>query len=537
MRISNSKFTPTEKALDNVILASKRRLAVNKLAFFRTAIDYLKTVFTEDVGTMATNGVQLLIAPSFVERIMEMQNAFALVDGVLVHETKHNTDLHHIRMKGFDPKIFNIGADMSINFYVKRIPKLALPEGCVEGASGEFLDRENGYEPFAVEKIIRMIEQKSDQCGMSPEELYGDSELTGRVEEFVIQVPSSAPESDKLDKADTDDSDVLGSDDDADSDGDQDSDGSDGGSDSDGDSASDSDSGIRINPAPSGSDGEGDESSDNKLSGDGESESGGDASEDGGETIGGDLACDSDKTGWDSDYRGESNSTTRQPTPAEIAEETQKWINAQSIANKAQKSQGSGNGASAGFHYGRRKGDLPPGDFRVLLEKFVADIMENERTFRRISRRHIAHDLVMPTDCDDNIGPVLIMQDVSGSVGHRETLRFFDCIKDILAKWDITATLIQFDHQVQLVEDIMSSDLSHYEFKRAGSGGTDFDAPFDYVSEHILQDMTTPPSCAVVLTDMEASFPSQEPDYPVMWCSSNSWWNHTPPFGEVVHVM
>ena len=55
MRISNSKFTATEKALNAVILASKRRLTVNQIAFFRTALDYLETVFTEAVGTMATN--------------------------------------------------------------------------------------------------------------------------------------------------------------------------------------------------------------------------------------------------------------------------------------------------------------------------------------------------------------------------------------------------------------------------------------------------------------------------------------------------
>ena len=539
MRISNSKFTATEKALNAVILASKRRLTVNQIAFFRTALDYLETVFTEAVGTMATNGKQLLIAPSFVEKLMEMKMAEQHVDGVIVHETKHCTDLHHIRMRGFDPKLFNIAGDMSINFYVKRIRGLALPEGCVEGAYGQFLDRKNNYEPFAVERLCRMIQQESEECGMTPEELFGDPELTGRVEEYVIQIPSSEIQKpDQLENAETDDTDTLGSCDDESEDSEE-------------SEESNEDGDARINPIPTDLEGEG--SSGNKSSGDedgegkgkgkgkGESEGEGEGeSGDGGESVGGEMpdTSQSDKTGWEPTDRGRNNTPkTRQPTLSEIAEETQRWVTANEIASKAQKSQGEGRGRSTGFHYGRRKCDVPPVDFRALLEKFVADVMENERTFRRVSRRHMAHDLIMPTDCDDNIGPVIIMQDVSGSVGHQETLRFFDCIKDILAKWDITATLIQFDHQVQLVEEIRSSDASAYEFKRAGSGGTDFDAPFNYVKDHIIAEMSVPPSCAIVLTDMEASFPHDEPEFPVMWCSSNSRWNSNPPFGEVVHVM
>jgi len=51
-------------------------------------------------------------------------------------------------------------------------------------------------------------------------------------------------------------------------------------------------------------------------------------------------------------------------------------------------------------------------------------------------------------------------------------------------------------------------------------------------------DEDEPPVCVVYLTDLDGSFPSVEPEYPVLWCvpEGSRSGSRPPPFGEIVAV-
>ena len=60
--------------------------------FFSTLCSSLETVFTEDYDTAATNGVKLLINPTFFSKLTLPERVF-----LLAHETLHVAYLHTIR--------------------------------------------------------------------------------------------------------------------------------------------------------------------------------------------------------------------------------------------------------------------------------------------------------------------------------------------------------------------------------------------------------------------------------------------------------
>jgi predicted metal-dependent peptidase len=76
-----------------------------------------------------------------------------------------------------------------------------------------------------------------------------------------------------------------------------------------------------------------------------------------------------------------------------------------------------------------------------------------------------------------------------------------------------------------------------------GGGGTDFRPVFDIIEdprkakEHEMEEFDEPPVCVVYLTDLDGSFPAEEPEYPVLWCvppGVNA--SRKVPFGEIVAV-
>jgi len=64
-----------------------------------------------------------------------------------------------------------------------------------------------------------------------------------------------------------------------------------------------------------------------------------------------------------------------------------------------------------------------------------------------------------------------------------------------------------------------------------GRGGTDFRPVFEEVDT-----WDEPPAALVYLTDLDGTFPTEEPGYPVLWVSYGTGNRRTPPWGEQVKV-
>ena len=164
-------------------------------------------------------------------------------------------------------------------------------------------------------------------------------------------------------------------------------------------------------------------------------------------------------------------------------------------------------------------------DYRNALRGFRASILSQKRRLTRMrpSRRFGFEQMGSRYDFNTHI---LVAIDTSGSVGSEELGRYFNIITTFFKYGIQQVDVLMFDAAVQ--GDVMRLDDAKkrkQEFKVVGRGGTNFQAPVDYLVEHpeydgmiIITDgyapvPTIPPLCKAKLLwiiDNEASFRQHE---------------------------
>lgn len=175
-------------------------------------------------------------------------------------------------------------------------------------------------------------------------------------------------------------------------------------------------------------------------------------------------------------------------------------------------------------------GDLnkPKVDWKALLRRFIQDAAKNDYTWRQPSNRYIGQGLYLPKLLSEELGPLAVAQDTSGSMWGAEDLR--TCASELRAiiedcKPQYT-DLYYCDAAVAASQRFERGDP--FEFHPKGGGGTDFRPVFDAIAESGEQ-----PMCLIYFTDLQGSFPSHAPDYPVIWLTV---YDGTAPFGEVLKI-
>ena len=153
--------------------------------------------------------------------------------------------------------------------------------------------------------------------------------------------------------------------------------------------------------------------------------------------------------------------------------------------------------------------------------------------WRRPHRRKMEDGFFAPSSRGYGCGTLVVMGDLSGSIGDKEVAMFFAELGGILD--DLSperVVVLWFDHGVRRVDTLEdSADLADIRSKPVDAGGgTCFHAPFAKVAELGLQ-----PDAAIVLTDGYASFPSHPPRYPVIWGSIDRTLEEYP-WGDVVMI-
>lgn len=150
--------------------------------------------------------------------------------------------------------------------------------------------------------------------------------------------------------------------------------------------------------------------------------------------------------------------------------------------------------------------------WQELLKQFVSSCYGGKRRWLPPSRRHVWHDLYLPSMRDEKISAVVAV-DTSGST-IPDLDSFFAELHSLMktfGRYDLT--LIHCDAAIQKVEkfsDAHPVPSGKMEFQ--GGGGTDFRPVFDYVKK-----MKQPPELLIYLTDGYGPAPEQAPAYPVLW--------------------
>lgn len=167
-------------------------------------------------------------------------------------------------------------------------------------------------------------------------------------------------------------------------------------------------------------------------------------------------------------------------------------------------------------------------DWREQLRRFVQNAAKNDYSWGHPNRKMLAHGYWLPGLYSEEMGPLVVASDESGSVSNKIMAAFGAEVAAI--QQDMrpeSIVLAHFAVQVGKIERFGPDDP--FEMRRFCNGGTDF-RPVMRAAEQ----MQTRPCCMVYLTDLEGPFPAVPPDFPVLWVSINP--RRTAPFGETIHI-
>ena len=176
----------------------------------------------------------------------------------------------------------------------------------------------------------------------------------------------------------------------------------------------------------------------------------------------------------------------------------------------------------------------PQVDWREVLREFVKSVCNAKDTssWRRVSRRYLAQDMLMPTLIGERVGRIAIGIDTSGSVGNEELSKFLSEVKSICedvhpSKLD----LIYWDGDVAGHEEY-ELDLTNVtnSTQPKGGGGTDPTAMMKY-----LKDKAIDPECIIMLTDGCIGDWGNEWNAPILWTICGNPKTYAP-VGKTVHI-
>jgi predicted metal-dependent peptidase len=181
----------------------------------------------------------------------------------------------------------------------------------------------------------------------------------------------------------------------------------------------------------------------------------------------------------------------------------------------------------------------PKVDWKDALRDFVKTSTQgkDQTTWRRLHKRYIGMDIIMPSTYDEKVGSIVVAIDTSGSIGGEELAQFLSEVKSICDEVSPEKIdLLYWDTNVAGHETYMGNELATLtETTQAkGGGGTSPECVPFYMKENRLE-----PECVIMLTD--GYIGSQDPNdwqigKPIMWCIKGNKHFDIDVVGKVVHV-
>lgn len=165
--------------------------------------------------------------------------------------------------------------------------------------------------------------------------------------------------------------------------------------------------------------------------------------------------------------------------------------------------------------------------WREVLHRFINQIARDDYAWSRPNRRMLSQGIYLPGMYSERMGPIAVVIDTSGSIDQPTLNAFGSEITAIVNSCRPEKTIVVYcDAKINRIDEFSPNDP--LEFKMCGGGGTDFRPPFAHFAQAEEQ-----PVALVYLTDMEGTFPSDPPDFPVLWCATTK---AEGPFGETLYI-
>lgn len=172
-------------------------------------------------------------------------------------------------------------------------------------------------------------------------------------------------------------------------------------------------------------------------------------------------------------------------------------------------------------------------DYRDVLREFIDMTARNDYSWTPCSNKYVWSSTYVPGVRSEELPPIAIAIDTSGSIGNDQLTQFFGEINGILSARPTKIYMVFCDAAVSefytVETDGVDEVLEPREFKITGGGGTDFRPAFTFIEEHC------PDAVSIIyLTDMFGVFPDEAPDKPTLWVSISN--VEEAPFGQVVKL-
>lgn len=167
--------------------------------------------------------------------------------------------------------------------------------------------------------------------------------------------------------------------------------------------------------------------------------------------------------------------------------------------------------------------------WKEVLRRFIDEIAKNDFTWVRLNRKYLSSGFYLPSLYNQEMRPLVIAVDTSGSVQVDEINQFAAEVSDIVDELKVDVTVMYCNVRVTRVEEFTPENLP-LKLNPIGGGGTSFIPPFLEVDK-----MGLDPSCLIYLTDGACSRFPESPNYPVLWGIIGHR-KVRPPFGEVIYL-
>ena len=178
----------------------------------------------------------------------------------------------------------------------------------------------------------------------------------------------------------------------------------------------------------------------------------------------------------------------------------------------------------------------PKVNWREQLREFVNAICSSKdaSSWRRVNRRFLHMDVIMPTLVGERVGHIVVGIDTSGSIGRDEITRFLSEVQAIAGEvHPEKIDLIYWDHTVAGHEEYDEHSLNTLtqSTKPRGGGGTDPRCVEKYLDEKKIK-----PECIIMLTDGVIGDWGNQWNAPTLWAICNSYQPVTAPVGTTIQM-
>lgn len=170
----------------------------------------------------------------------------------------------------------------------------------------------------------------------------------------------------------------------------------------------------------------------------------------------------------------------------------------------------------------------PETPWEELLRRFVKDNARDDYSWLRPNPRYMHTGFMLPSLHSQKLGQIVVAIDTSGSIAPETLRRFCSELDGILSEARPAGVVcIDCDAEIGRIIELQPGDILPKEW--TGGGGTDFRPVFDYVARQGIE-----PACLIYLTDLDGTFPDNQPGYPVLWGSYQT--EDKAPWGETVRI-